>query len=117
MKFFKYICFFLIVNSKVYAQILPENDIINYNKIRVTQLLKADSSIPNNISFMIKSTQNVDNLSNHTYYNPSRLRFENIKVSIELQNNSNLPYGYNDGSMFPAIGYFLVCFFDLKPSE
>ena len=53
---------------------------------------------------MIKSTQNVDNLSSPTYYNPSRLRLEKIKAGIELQNNSNLPYGYNDGSMFPAIG-------------
>jgi hypothetical protein len=104
MKVFKYICFILILNSKVYAQILPSNDINNFNNLRVAQLLKADSSIKMNTSFMIKSNQNVDNLSNPTYYNPSRLRLENIKASIELQNNSNLPYGYNDGSMFPAIG-------------
>jgi hypothetical protein len=104
MKVFKYICFILILNSKAYAQILPSNDIINFNNLRVAQLLKADSSFASKTSFMIKSTQNVDNLSNPTYYNPSRLRLENIKASIELQNNSNLPYGYNDGSMFPAIG-------------
>ena len=104
MKGFKYIFFILILNSKLHAQLMPANDIINYNNRRVTQLLKADSSIANNTSFMIKSTQNLDNLSNPTYYNPSRLRLENIKASIELQNNSNLSYGYNDGSMFPAIG-------------
>jgi len=104
MKGFKYICFILMVNSNVYAQIVPSNDIINFNNLRIAQLLKADSSIANNTSFMIKSTQNIDNLKNPTYYNPSRLRLENIKASIELQNNTNLPYGYNDGSMFPAIG-------------
>jgi hypothetical protein len=104
MKVFKYICFILILNSKVYAQILPSNDINYFNNLRVAQLLKADSSFANKTSFMIKSSQNVDNLSNPTYYNPSRLRLENIKASIELQNNSNLPYGYNDGSIFPAIG-------------
>ena len=104
IKGFKYIFFILILNSKLHAQIMPANDIINYNNRRVAQLVKADSSIANNTSFMIKSTQNLDNLSNPTYYNPSRLRLENIKANIELQNNSNLSYGYNDGSMFPAIG-------------
>jgi hypothetical protein len=103
-KFLTYGFLFLIFNSKIYSQITYSNDIKDYNNLRFAQLVKTDSNIATNSSFMIKSTQNIDNLSNPTYYNPSRLRLENIKASIELQNNSNLPYGYNDGSMFPAIG-------------
>ena len=103
-KFLLYFLFSLIFISKTFAQITYSNDITKYNNIRVDQLLNVDSSNAKNVSFMIKSTQNVDNLSNPKYYNPSRLRFQNIKASFELQNNSNLPYGLNDGSMFPAIG-------------
>ena len=103
-KLLTYISLILISSTKLYSQISYSNDITEYNYSRVAQLVKDDSSFDKKVSFMIKSTQNLDNLSNPTYYNPSRLRFGNIRASIELQNNSNLSYGYNDGSMFPAIG-------------
>ena len=103
-KFLFYFIFSLIFITKTFAQITYSNYITKYNNIRVDQLLNVDSSNASNVSFMIKSTQNIDNLSNPKYYNASRLRFENFKASLELQNNSNLPYGLNDGSMFPAIG-------------
>lgn len=104
----KLVLYFLLLffsNSKIFSQISISNDILNYNKLRIAQLINLDSNNSNNnISFLIKSTQNLDNLANPKYYNSSRLRLQNFKASVEVQNNSHLPYGYNDGSMFPAIG-------------
>ena len=106
--------FFILsfVSLSSFAQSALMDDIKLMNALRNKQLLQAftsgdddediDSTDIN--SFMIRSTHAFQNLNNTHLFKYKSFSIKSFQLSYNNQNNSFLPYGSNDGNMYPARG-------------
>ena len=97
---FLFICIFLFYHSN--AQIALLDDINQTDLLRDKQLLNHDFK---DQSFMIRSTQLYHTLSNkktNTLF--GKVTWDGIDIRYNFQNNTNLPAGFNEGSLYPSVG-------------
>ena len=95
-----------------FAQSALMDDIKLMNALRNQQLLHAyasdededdiDSTYSN--SFMIRSTHAFQNLTSTPLFKYKSFSIKSLQITYNNQNNSFLPYGSNDGNMYPARG-------------
>jgi hypothetical protein len=102
--------FLTLVTIASYAQSALLDDIKLMNAERNKQLLhkyvneneEDDSSYLH--SFMIRSTQAYQSLSNTSLFKYKSFSIKSFQLTYNSQNNNFLPYGSNDGNMYPARG-------------
>ena len=101
-----------LVGLAGYTQSALMDDIKLMNALRNQQLLHAyasdededdiDSTDMN--SFMIHSTHAFQNLTSTPLFKYKSFSIKSLQLTYNNQNNSFLPYGSNDGNMYPARG-------------
>ena len=102
--------FLTLITIASYAQSALLDDIKLMNAERNKQLLHKyvnenevdDSSYLH--SFMIRSTQAYQSLSNTSLFKYKNFSIKSFQLTYNSQNNNFLPYGSNDGNMYPARG-------------
>ncbi|MCX6331865.1 MAG: hypothetical protein NTZ82_04435 [Bacteroidetes bacterium] len=102
--------FLTLITIASYAQSALLDDIKLMNAERNKQLLhkyvnendEDDSSYLH--SFMIRSTQAYQSLSNTSLFKYKNFSIKSFQLTYNSQNNNFLPYGSNDGNMYPARG-------------
>ena len=110
----KITCYLILslVGLTGFAQSALLDDIKLMNALRNNQLLQVysseneeddiDSTYLN--SFMIRSTQAYQSLNNAYLFKYKKISIKSLQLTYNNQNNSFLPYGSNDGNMYPARG-------------
>ena len=63
-----------------------------------------DSNLIKSYSFMTRSTSTFQFLQGSSYRNSKKLYIKSFQLSDIRQNNDHMPIGFNDGSMYPAVG-------------
>ena len=101
-----------LVGLAAFTQSALMDDIKLMNALRNQQLLHAyasdedeydiDSTYLN--SFMIRSTHAFQNLTSAPLFKYKSFSIKSLQLMYNNQNNSFLPYGSNDGNMYPARG-------------
>jgi hypothetical protein len=96
----------------IFAQSALLDDIKLMNALRNNQILQAftaadddediDSTDIN--SFMIRSTQALQNLNTTHLFKYKSFSIKSLQLTYNNQNNSFLPYGSNDGNLYPSRG-------------
>jgi hypothetical protein len=98
--------FFILISIKANAQNALLDEIKLMDNQRNIQLLGnvPDSNIIKGFSFMTRSTSAFQFLEGANYTNSKKLKIKSFQLSDIRQNNDHLPIGFNDGSMYPAVG-------------
>jgi hypothetical protein len=98
--------FFILISFKANAQNALLDEIKLMDNQRNIQLLSImpDSNVIKNYSFMTRSTSVFQFLEGANYTNTKKLTIKSFQLSDIRQNNDHLPIGFNDGSMYPAVG-------------
>ena len=101
-----------LIGLAAFTQSALMDDIKLMNALRNQQLLHAyasdededdiDSTYSN--SFMIRSTHAFQNLTTKPLFKYKSFSIKSLQLMYNNQNNSFLPYGSNDGNMYPARG-------------
>jgi hypothetical protein len=100
----KYIVGLLLVSCSLFAQTTLLDDISLSDALRNAQLMNgADSLKYQNQSFMIRSTSAVQELESVALKKSFQL--DNISFRHTVQNNNVMPLGYNEGTLYPAVGF------------
>ncbi|MDP1844333.1 MAG: capsule assembly Wzi family protein [Sediminibacterium sp.] len=93
---------FFICLSNLSAQLL-QSDILLQDNQRMAQM--QDSSQAPKQSFTIRSSSMYwANQLNEPFSNKSKGKFKWVQAGYTMQNNSTISVGWNDGSMYPAVG-------------
>ena len=95
-----------------FAQSALLDDIKIMNALRNNQILHKYISEEDSIdvdstdmnSFMIRSTQALQNLNTTHLFKYKSFNIKSLQLAYNNQNNSFLPYGSNDGNMYPSRG-------------
>ncbi len=105
-------CILSFIGLTIFAQSALLDDIKIMNALRNKQILHkyisdedevdADSTYLN--SFMIRSTQALQNLNTTHLFKYKSFSIKSLQLTYNNQNNSFLPYGSNDGNMYPSRG-------------
>jgi hypothetical protein len=98
----KYVLGLLLLSCTVFAQTTLLDDISLQDVQRSTQLMNTDSAKYANQSFMIRSTMALQELETKT---SEKFTFQSISLRHTLQNNSLMPLGFNQGTMYPSVGF------------
>ena len=98
--------FFILISIKANSQNALLDEIKLMDNQRNIQLLGnvPDSNIIKGFSFMTRSTSAFQFLEGANYTNSKKLKIKSFQLSDIRQNNDHLPIGFNDGSMYPAVG-------------
>jgi len=95
----------------IFAQSALLDDIKIMNALRNKQILQAFTSADDEDidstdinSFMIRSTQALQNLNTTHLFKYKSFSIKSLQLTYNNQNNSFLPYGSNDGNMYPSRG-------------
>lgn len=98
--------FFILISIKANSQNALLDEIKLMDNQRNIQLLSImpDSNVIKNYSFMTRSTSVFQFLEGANYANSKKLTIKSFQLSDIRQNNDHLPIGFNDGSMYPAVG-------------
>jgi len=102
--------FLTLITIASYAQSALLDDIKLMNAERNKQLLHKyvnENEVDDSIylhSFMIRSTQAYQSLSNTSLFKYKNFSIKSFQLTYNSQNNNFLPYGSNDGNMYPARG-------------
>jgi opacity protein-like surface antigen len=100
----KYVLGLLLLSCSVFAQTTLLDDISLQDLQRNAQLLNGkDSSKYENQSFMIRSMSTLQELNGHAL--SDKFNLEGISLRHTLQNNSKMPLSFNQGTMYPAVGF------------
>jgi hypothetical protein len=101
----RFIIIFTIIFS--YNSVSAQNsffDEIHLMEYQRNLQLKNDSTKRIENSFMIRSTSTFQNIQNKFIKKPKSI-IKSLIFGYDFQNNSLLPYGVNDGNIFPARGW------------
>ncbi len=98
----KYVLGLLLLSCTVFAQTTLLDDISLQDGQRNTQLMNTDSAKYANQSFIIRSTSALQELETKT---SEKFTFQSISLRHTLQNNSLMPLGFNQGTMYPSVGF------------
>jgi hypothetical protein len=98
--------FFTLISIKANSQNALLDEIKLMDNQRNIQLLGSvqDSNVIKGFSFMTRSTSAFQFLEGANYTNSKKLKIKSFQLSDIRQNNDHLPIGFNDGSMYPAVG-------------
>jgi hypothetical protein len=96
----------------IFAQSALLDDIKIMNALRNKQILQAFTSADDDEdidstdinSFMIRSTQALQNLNTTHLFKYKSFSIKSLQLTYNNQNNSFLPYGSNDGNLYPSRG-------------
>ena len=90
------------ISKSAIAQIALLDDIALTDQQRDQQLLKNNFK---NTSFLLRSAQYYRIQQNIPYRKIwNKLKWDGIQVKYNLQDNSKMPYGFNNGNLNPAVG-------------
>ena len=89
---------FILFSSKVISQEIDLNNIALQDVNRIQTLL--DTSIQS-VSFLIRNSTIENKIQK---FNWNKLSVKNFSILSNIQENNNLPNGFNDGSMHPSVG-------------
>jgi hypothetical protein len=98
----KYVLGLLLLSCTVFAQTTLLDDISLQDLHRNAQLMNMDSAKYANQSFLIRSTSALQELETKT---SEKFTFQSISLRHTLQNNSLMPLGFNQGTMYPSVGF------------
>ncbi len=99
----KYVLGLLLLSCSVFAQTTLLDDISLQDLQRNAQLLNGkDSSKYENQSFMIRSTTNLQELESNA---SEKFKLQGVSFRHTLQNNNLMPHGFNQGTMYPSVGF------------
>jgi opacity protein-like surface antigen len=100
----KYVIGLLLLSCSVFAQTTLLDDISLLDLQRNAQLLNGkDSSKYENQSFMIRSSSALQEMNGKV---PSEeFNLEGITFRHTVQNNSKMPLSFNQGTMYPSVGF------------
>ena len=99
----KYVIGLLLLSCSVFAQTTLLDDISLQDIQRNAQLLNGKDSIKyDNQSFMIRSTSNLQELES---ISSEKLKLHGISFRHTLQNNNLMPLSFNQGTMYPSVGF------------
>jgi hypothetical protein len=99
----KYVLGLLLLSCSVFAQTTLLDDISLQDLQRNAQLLNGkDSSKYENQSFMIRSTSALQELESNV---SEKFKVHVVTFRHTLQNNNLMPLGFNQGTMYPAVGF------------
>ena len=98
--------FFILISINANSQNALLDEIKLMDNQRNFQLLGnvPDSNVIKGFSFMTRSTSVFQFLAGSNYANSKKLTIKSFQLSDIRQNNDHLPIGFNDGSMYPAVG-------------
>lgn len=98
--------FFILISLNASSQNALLDEIKLMDNQRNIQLLGnvSDSNLIKRYSFMNRSTSAFQFLEGANYFNSKKLFIKSFQFSDTRQNNDHLPIGFNDGSMYPAVG-------------
>ena len=100
----KYLAVFLLLSCSLVAQTTLLDDISLMDRDRNAQLMHGvDSANYQNMSFMYRSTSSLQELNSKDISKP--LELINVNFRHTIQNNDIMPLGFNQGTMYPNIGY------------
>ena len=90
------------ISNAAISQIALLDDIALIDQQRDQQLLKNNFK---NTSFLLRTAQDFRIQQNIPYRNIwKKLKWDGIQVKYNMQDNSKMPYGFNNGNMYPAVG-------------
>ena len=99
----KYVLGLLLLSCSVFAQTTLLDDISLQDLQRNAQLLNGkDSSKYENQSFMIRSTSRLQELEAAS---SDKFKLQGISLRHTSQNNNLMPFGFNEGNMYPSVGF------------
>lgn len=108
---YRALCLFLLLSFglsySAFSQIALLDDISLADQQRDQQLLKHSFK---NQSFLLRSAQDYRTQQNMPYRNIGKsklgkdLKWDGIQVKYNLQDNTKMPYGFNNGNLYPAVG-------------
>lgn len=99
----KYVLGLLLLSYTVFAQTTLLDDISLQDLQRNAQLLNGkDSAKYENQSFMIRSTLALQELETSV---SDKLKLQSISLRHTTQNNSLMPLGFNQGTIYPSVGF------------
>ncbi len=98
----KYVLGLLLFSCTVFAQTTLLDDISLQDLHRNAQLMNMDSAKYANQSFLIRSTSAWQE-SETT--GSDKFKLQGISLRHTLQNNSLMPLGFNQGTMYPSVGF------------
>ena len=99
----KYVLGLLLLSCSVFAQTTLLDDISLQDLQRNAQLLNGkDSSKYENQSFMIRSTSALQELETNA---SEKFKVHGLSFRHTLQNNSLMPLSFNQGTMYPSVGF------------
>jgi hypothetical protein len=98
----KYVLGLLLFSCTVFAQTTLLDDISLQDLHRNAQLMNMDSAKYANQSFLIRSTSALQELET---VSSDKFKIQSISLRHTLQNNSLMPLGFNQGTMYPSIGF------------
>ncbi len=90
------------LSQTTFAQIALLDDISLTDQQRDQQLLKNSFK---NQSFLLRTAQDYRIQQNIPYRKIWKdLKWDGIQIKYNLQDNSKMPYGFNNGNLYPAVG-------------
>ncbi len=98
----KYVIGLLLLSCSVFAQTTFLDDISLQDVQRNAQLMNTDSVKYANQSFLIRSTSALQELETTA---SDKFKFHSISLRHTTQNNSKMPFGFNEGTLFPSVGF------------
>ncbi|MCZ2484708.1 capsule assembly Wzi family protein [Aquirufa antheringensis] len=99
----KYVLGLLLLSCSVFAQTTLLDDISLQDLQRNAQLLNGkDSSKYENQSFMIRSTSALQELETNA---SEKFKVHGVSFRHTIQNNNLMPLGFNQGTMYPSVGF------------
>lgn len=99
----KYVLGLLLLSCSVFAQTTLLDDISLQDLQRNAQLLNGkDSSKYENQSFMIRSTSALQELETNA---SEKFKAHGLSFRHTLQNNNLMPLSFNQGTMYPSVGF------------
>jgi hypothetical protein len=98
----KYVIVLLLLSGSAFAQTTLLDDISLQDMQRNAQLMNMDSAKYANQSFMIRSTSALQELESSE---SDKFKLQGISLRHTSQNNSKMPFGFNQGTMYPSVGF------------
>lgn len=100
----RYLIGFLLITSSLVAQTTLLDDISLMDRYRNAQLMNGTDSVDyHNRSFLFRSSSALNELNKKD--NSQGFELVNLNFRHTIQNNDIMPLGFNEGTMYPSVGY------------
>ena len=93
-----FVYFLLMHSASLKSQTVNLDNIALQDAKRTTDLMDTSSKI---ISYTIRNSSNTFNFEKISW---KKIRINKLSAFSVIQENSNLPFGFNDGAMHPSVG-------------